>query len=467
MRTNAILGLAVVATMGLAAGAIQAFACGSPLERKAIQAVADDEGVRERAIQGLRQAGPAGLNALLQTYVDQLAQHAPQDQKNSLTTTAIPAIVVNGQAQPDEQAVAAAAAATERAEYEAKIWGRVKVALDAVGGQKDNHTARLFWYTDLEEAKAAAKTSGKPILSLRLLGKLTDELSCANSRFFRTMLYPNAEINKLLRENYILHWETFRNVPIVTIDFGDGRKIVRTLTGNSIHYVLDSEGRPIDAIPGLYGPPAFLRQLQAAQGLSEKLAKVDGNEWRRVLRKYHSDREQEIVEAWTNDLKAANIPINYPSTHKSFGPMAQILDKSTTEEGWQQLAAMHAPDAQLDAAGVAAVKEKAPPDAALAGRRAISKAFVETPWMKMVRNLQGSTALDTVKNEYSLHSQIHDWYANNQVSADVQQLNDKVYAQLFLMPSTDPWLGLSTPDQFSGITNGGLVETQTAVVEQK
>ena len=36
------------------------------------------------------------------------------------------------------------------------------------------------------------------------------------------------------------------------IDFGDGRKMERTLTGNSIHYVLDSEGRLIDALPGVF-----------------------------------------------------------------------------------------------------------------------------------------------------------------------------------------------------------------------
>ena len=48
------------------------------------------------------------------------------------------------------------------------------------------YTSQLYWYTDLEAAKAQAKRLGKPILSLRLLGKLTDEFSCANSRFFRT-----------------------------------------------------------------------------------------------------------------------------------------------------------------------------------------------------------------------------------------------------------------------------------------
>ncbi len=99
---------------------------------------------------------------------------------------------------------------------------------------------QLYWYTNLEQAKAAAKVSGKPILSLRLLGKLDQDLSCANSRFFRVALYPNAAISKELRDKYILHWQSVRPAPKITIDFGDGRKLERTITGNSIHYILDA-----------------------------------------------------------------------------------------------------------------------------------------------------------------------------------------------------------------------------------
>ena len=119
---------------------------------------------------------------------------------------------------------------------------RYAALIDQVAGQRGATLSRLYWYTDLEQAKAAAAASGKPILSLRMLGKLTDEFSCANSRFFRTALYTNQEISALLRDNFVLHWQSVRPVPRVTIDFGDGRKLERTLTGNSAHYVLDAIG---------------------------------------------------------------------------------------------------------------------------------------------------------------------------------------------------------------------------------
>jgi len=101
--------------------------------------------------------------------------------------------------------------------------------LDAVCAQKDCAASHLYWYTDLETARAAAKTSGRPILSLRLLGRLDEELSCANSRFFRSVLYANQRVSKELRDRFVLHWQSERPVPKVTVDFGDGRRLVGRL----------------------------------------------------------------------------------------------------------------------------------------------------------------------------------------------------------------------------------------------
>jgi hypothetical protein len=148
-------------------------------------------------------------------------------------------------------------------------WLRITAALDAVSQQRNSYLSGLYWYTDLEQAQRVSAQSGKPILSLRLLGKLTDELSCANSRFFRTVLYSNAAVSAILRDQFVLHWQMVRPVPLITIDFGDGRKLERTITGNSIHYVLDSDGKVIDAFPGVYGPQAFSRVLAERRPCSQ------------------------------------------------------------------------------------------------------------------------------------------------------------------------------------------------------
>ena len=43
-------------------------------------------------------------------------------------------------------------------------------------------------------------------------------------------------------------------------------------------------------------------------------------------------------------------------------------------------------------------------------------------------------------------------------SFTVDSLNSRVYAELFLTPESDPWLGLAPRNQFSALENGGLVE---------
>jgi hypothetical protein len=53
-------------------------------------------------------------------------------------------------------------------------------AIDHMAAQRDAQFTRLYWHTDLGEAEAEAKRTNRPILSLRLLGRLDEELSCAN-----------------------------------------------------------------------------------------------------------------------------------------------------------------------------------------------------------------------------------------------------------------------------------------------
>jgi hypothetical protein len=161
--------------------------------------------------------------------------------------------------------------------YDREPEGPAKDALaaqiDAVAHQKYATVSRLYWHTDLASAKAAARDARRPILHLRMLGHLDEDLSCANSRLFRATLYANRGVSQLLRERFILYWSSERPVPRVTIDYGDGRTLVRTTTGNSAHYILDEDGNVLDVLPGLYAPAAFLRELEGSLAL---VARVRG-----------------------------------------------------------------------------------------------------------------------------------------------------------------------------------------------
>jgi hypothetical protein len=65
---------------------------------------------------------------------------------------------------------------------------------------------------------------------------------------------------------------------------------------------------------------------------------------------------------------------------------------------------------------------------------------------------QNSIAEDTVRNEYLLHFRLHRWLAEGTPGPlDLEALNTRVYAELFLTPRTDPWLGLVAPSIYTGL----------------
>ena len=412
---------------------------------------------KQAAIGRLRQMGPPGLERLM-TRLQQMEQQLA--------------------AQPDNATLSDAIISLDQ-------------SIERVGGAKYCRQSGLYWYTDLDLAKAAAQATGKPILALRMLGNLTDEFSCANSRFFRTTLYANQEISQYLRENFILTWKSVRPVPKVTIDFGDGRKLERTLTGNSIHYILTPDGQVVDALPGLYGPGAFLTLVSQAGELAKELAAQSPEQRKAVLARSHRNALGEIAQRWQADLESAQAALARPeqpgiqphlASQQAPQPTAKTavavarskadvelpllaalqsqfagLEQRTTDELWERIATLHGADATLDEAARRLVAAHRP-NAAQAGRLAMTKRVVEDPLLRLVRNLQRSISLDTVKNEYTLHHKLHVWLAETPgLTRDVDQLNERVYAELFLTPSSDPWLGLAPPDVYTALPNNGIV----------
>ncbi len=296
---------------------------------------------------------------------------------------------------------------------------------------------------------------------MRLLGRLDEELSCANSRFFRTVLYANVSVSQALRERFVLHWQSERPVPKVTIDFGDGRRLVGTVTGNSVHYILDSNGRLIDALPGLFGPAAFLRQLGVAGDEARALAAVSGDAFIDGLRTYHTellaiqarelkaDLRQVGLEALPagGDWTTAGYPNVMAASERTVSksrvevPLLKALLPDPREISAERLAALsglHLDDARLDPASRLLLLAK-------------GGAWVKGDLGALDR-FEELIAADTVRNEYLFHNQIHTWLAGTFAVPDLKKFNARVYSQLFLTPASDPWLGLGPQELFSVLT---------------
>jgi hypothetical protein len=368
-------------------------------------------------------------------------------------------------------------------------WKELTRTLDRICKQRDCEASRLYWYTDFAAAKQAAAASNKPILSLRMLGNLDEDLSCANSRFFRITLYSHPEIAKLLREKYILHWQSVRPVPKITIDFGDGRKVQQTITGNSIHYILDKTGRPIDALPGLYAPQAFKRHLSQGAEFVAKYHQLAQSDREAAIDNYHQTQLFSLQANWKQDMDKLGINVPIPKSMpplngaptaseatlvamskqtielpilrrtQIFSQQNELLTKATDDSLWTKLGELHQEDAILAENSRELIRRKQPQLANLTAR---DKGDNSDPIPALVNRFQKLIAIDSVRNEYLLHSQLHQWFMKSARGfsgySDVESINTRVYSELFLTPQSDRWLGLMPGDGYTGIDRDGIFE---------
>lgn len=257
----------------------------------------------------------------------------------------------------------------------------------------------LTWFADLPTAIAEARRTNKPILSLRLLGNLFDELTCANSRFFKRVLYPEPRIHHVLRQDFVLHWESVRPVPLVTLDFGNGKKITKTITGNSAHLVLDSHGRIVDALPGLSDPDTFLALLAQAR----TFAGAD----RRTLASLHARAS-----------RSQPPPPVPPAPSRAMGASMLAMSKHVVE-------------------------------------------FPVLRQVEPLPQTDAGIADDTEANK-KLHRRIHEAFASGTEWAGIEGFVEWLYADIFLMPLHDPALGLDVPDPFGDVSYAPVPTNLTA-----
>ena len=357
--------------------------------------------------------------------------------------------------------------------------------IDKVAAQKYATVSRLFWYTDLDSAKAAAAKAHKPILALRMLGRLDEELSCANSRFFRATLYANKELSAYLRQNFILYWSSERAVPKVTIDFGDGRTIESTTTGNSAHYILDDKGEVLDVLPGLYSPRAFRAELATSLAHAKDVAAAPAHERGARIIGYHKAKLAQIDTAGSalqvfslggrrvsaEDALARAQDATVSKGYVEIPHLRQITSAELRSIDDDEVATWASFATQLwPATAVAPRFRQAEVRASIAIAGGIPTQVFDTQSIALVERLYGtstSAARDVMLRRLALHvladSALNQLRLRREIAAllasgdtDLARINDTIYARVFHTPKSDPWLGLRSRLDFTGLPEDGV-----------
>jgi hypothetical protein len=149
---------------------------------------------------------------------------------------------------------------------------------------------KVHWHASFAEAKLASEKSHKPVLLFHMFGYLDRQYCCSNARIARTVLFSSDKIAKYINATFEPVWESVRPAPLVTLDFGNGHTVRRTLHGNIATYICGSDGAVYDILPGIYSPAVYRSQLEACKTLADPACSRTGNELTAFLRDYHTQK---------------------------------------------------------------------------------------------------------------------------------------------------------------------------------
>lgn len=353
--------------------------------------------------------------------------------------------------------------------------------IDAIAHQKYATVSRLYWYVDLDSAKAAARAQKRPILHLRMLGKLDEDLSCANSRLFRATLYANQNVSAFLRDRFVLYWSSERPVPRVTIDYGDGRRLERTITGNSAHYVLDEDGRVLDVLPGLYAPAVFRQELELSSALAAQVRGRSTGERAQLVADHHAQRASAAQRDWQRAIAVPAVrefwrrPLDSGNQTSEFVlAQRETITKAGIElRGIRRIARELAPEIPAEdqtdmwsaagqwlyGAGAATVLDDASRTLVVRLHNSALRELRsnETEVTAMMARLERTIVADTALNQIRLRPEISREIIRQEGQIEFAPLNAWIYDQVFRTPRQDPWLGMLPRDVFTGVPGDGVV----------
>ena len=119
------------------------------------------------------------------------------------------------------------------------------------------------------------------------------------------MLFSHPELAAFLSARFECAWQSLRPVPQVTVDFGDGRVLRRTLHGNVATWFATADGLALDVVPGLIDADGLRRRAEDALELHARLRSEERP--LAVLRGYHRARAAVVFALPETFAEAASL----------------------------------------------------------------------------------------------------------------------------------------------------------------
>ena len=259
------------------------------------------------------------------------------------------------------------------------------------------------------------------------------------------MLLSDPKTAAFIAENFVPAWESVRPVPKVTIDFGEGRTLERTLTGNTILSVCLPDGRVVDALPGVYTPAAFLQQMRETLQLVKSLEGLAPAAADEAILAWHRQRVSTAIQQETRRITLSKAIVE--------SPLLKALEVRAL--GGVEVLPSGAPEPTEQP--VNGARPRVDPKVLLARlSRRLDDVSKRPATVTQLRAAAGETAapspeelgrkaveLDSKTNVALVRPAVHLLFATYQRAPDARACRDDVFNKLLHIPLDDPYMGLA------------------------
>lgn len=248
------------------------------------------------------------------------------------------------------------------------------------------------------------------------------------------MTLSDPELARFINDRFVPCWESVRPVPQVSIDFGNGKTLRRTLAGNTVMYVCFPDGRVADLFPGIHTPKDLRFGLETAL---ETVAAVRGRP---------SDRRSAAVIDWHRQQVTPSPAAGRTATTMSKGAVqGPLLYALGAREQPERTGAASAPVGDAEAAFARASAwlsdiSKQPATLDRIRRRYTAANAGRKPTPDELARM--AVEQDSRTNMTFVRSAVHLLFATYPSLPVPGAMRDRVFKELLHVPIDDPYLGL-------------------------
>jgi hypothetical protein len=224
------------------------------------------------------------------------------------------------------------------------------------------------------------------------------------------VLFSNDNVAAFINRNFEPAWQSVRPVPLVHIDFGNGRMLTRTLHGNIATYACTADGKVLDILPGIYAPDIYQDRLNQFRLLANFVDQLGKDQRPARLLAYHRGQAEALAK---HQPPARFINIADMSKRAIEGGLKAVLMAGSSES--------------------IATPAPLPATAALEPRLADAEDLAG--WKELTR--------DSAINETARRLQVHRMLATD-LPVSPEAVTRRLYRDILHADLDDPYLGLGS-----------------------